>query len=216
MIQFFSINDITRYIVLFLLLVLVRATFWIAFPDALLIELHYQNIAEQLSRLGESYIDVLHHLGPLSAGLFRYTYGSVGESLFLARLLALLLCAIQVFVVTIGINQVNGLKEYNSFLGVIHIVLLHLFPDMLALSPLLIGMTFMSLIYIMILQIIRGRNEESSYINIGVLHGIVIAFMFPLALFAITTFFIIILFNVRFFLIDSRLHCGGRTIFYSR
>ncbi len=195
MIQFFSINDFTRYIALFVILVLIRSFFWALYPEPFLIEIHYQNIVEQLNRLGESYVNVLHQIGPLSAGLFRYVYGGVGESVFLARLIALLVCYIQVLVVTVGINNVNGLRENNSFFGVIHIVLLHLFPDMLVLSPLLMGMTVLSITYVMLFSIIRDRTNDGSYLFVGVLQSLAVVILFPLFIFTIPTLLVIVFYT---------------------
>lgn len=195
MIKFFSINDVPRYLTLLVVLLVIRGFFLIQFSDPFLIELHYKGIADQLHKLGESYVDVLHHLGPIAAGMNRFFFGVLGENIIYSRLAALLLCYIQVLIVAIGLNGVEALKERNLFTGVIHIVFLHLFPDMLILSPMLVGMTFMSLTYVMILNIIKGRGDNSYFLYAGIITSIAGGFMFPLFLFAIPTLFIIVIYT---------------------
>lgn len=150
---------------------------------------------QQLNVLGESYVDVLHNLGPLSTGLFRYVYGGTGQSLFLPRILAGVLCFVQVIILTVGINNVNGFREFNAFIGVIYIVLLHLFPDMLILTPLLIGMTFIIFKYVLVLSIIRNKAFDGSFLYAGIATSLAGIFLFPLFLFAIPTFLIIIIYT---------------------
>lgn len=177
-------------------MLLVRVVFLLIFNDTLLLELHYKAISDQLSLLGESYIDVLHNLGPLCAGIFRLFYGYWGDNLLIERILAFLLAFFQVAMVTTGINNVNGLKDFNAFTGVIHIVLLHLFPDMLVLTPLLLGMTFITVAYIIILHIIRGRRiDNQNFLLVGICTSIAGGFLFPLFLFAVPTLLIVVIYT---------------------
>lgn len=195
MIKYFSINDISRYLALFIILVVVRGFFLVLFPESFLIELHYKGIANQLGQLGESYVDVLHYLGPLSAGMNRLFFGVLGDEILWSRIAALLFCYIQVLIVAVGINGVEGLKDRNLFLGVIHIVLLHLFPDMLILSPILVGMTLMSATYIFILNIIKGRGDNSYFLYAGITTSLAGSFLFPLFLFAIPTLLVVVIYT---------------------
>lgn len=195
MIQFFSKNTFLRYIVLFLLLLAVRTLYLLLFPDPFLSELHYQGVSTQLTNLGVSYRDVFHHLGPFSAGLFRLVYGEIGSSVWLSRAIALLVGFAQVVIVTSGLNQVNGLKDRNLFTGVIHIFLLHLFPDMILLSPILLGMTCMSLSYVLALRIIKSAQNQDVFLYLGYATALAGGFLFPMYLFAFPTLLIVVIYT---------------------
>lgn len=173
----------------------VRITYLYFFPDPFLWELHHQGVSTQLGNLGISYRDVFHHLGPFSAGLFRLVYGEVGSSVFLPRAIALLVAFVQVVIVSEGLNQVYGLKERNLFTGVIHIFLLHLFPDMVMLSPILLGMTCMSVSYVMALRIIKSAQNQDVFLYLGYATALAGGFLFPMYLFAFPTLLIVVIYT---------------------
>jgi hypothetical protein len=176
-------------------MIFLRILFFVFFDDAFLLELHYKAIAHQLTNLGESYIHVLHQLGPFSASLFRWVYGAWGEHLMVARSLAFVLCFIQVVTVSSGINSVNGLREFNLFTGVIHVVLLHLFQDFIILTPLLIAMTFICFVYTIMLRILRGDADNQLFLLAGILLSIAGCFLFPILLFAVPTFLTVVIYS---------------------
>jgi hypothetical protein len=190
------------------------------FNEPFLIELHFKAVAHQLNNLGESYVDVLHHQGPLSAAMFRFFYGTLGDNVMNARLFALFLCLIQVMTLTIGINGVNGLKEFNAFTGVIHVVLLHLFADMIILTPLVVGMTFICFAYVFVLNIIRGSMENHSFLLIGLAISIAGGFLFPLFIFTIPTLIIIIIYtrfdsrSIGLYLVGLSIPLGSIIVYY--
>ena len=171
----------------------------IFFKDPFLIELHFKAVSDQLNNLGYSYLDVQHNFGPFATGIFRFLYGMF-DSVVPARLLAAILSFIQVLALTVGINRVDGFKDTNLFVGVIYIFLLHLFPDMIALSPLVLAMTLMCFIYVLVLNIIRGKARQEVFLYVGFLTALSGCFLFPMFLFMIPTLLIIIIYT-RF---DSR------------
>lgn len=164
------------------------------FNEPFLIELHFKGVSDRINELGTSYVEVYHNFGSFSAGVFRVLYGYF-DSMIMARFFAGLLGFLQVLILTIGLNKVSAYRDTNLFVGVIYAVLLHLFPEMIVLSPLLIAMTFICLNYILILNIIGGKAKEEVFLYAGFLTAIAGCFLFPMFLFAFPTLLIIIIYT---------------------
>lgn len=194
MIKYFSINDFSRYLVLLVFFVFLRASYLFYFHEAFLIELHFKGVSDKINELGTSYVEVYHHFGPFSAGVFRVFYGFF-DTLIIPRLLASLLGFTQVLILTIGFNKVETYKETSLFVGIIYSVLLHLFPEMIALSPLLLALTVMCVIYVLVLNIIRGKAKEEVFLHVGFLTAVAGGFLFPMFLFSIPTLLIITIYT---------------------
>jgi hypothetical protein len=220
LIRFFEINDITRYLFIFVLFVLLRAILWMVHPDLFLLEVHLKGIATQLNLLGESYVDVLHHQGPFSGMIFRLFYGTWGDSIWLARLFAALLTIIQIFTITIGLNSVNGFRNFNAFIGVLIVVLMNQFQDLMVLSPLLLGMTFIVFTYVLILRIIRGNTGNQLFLLVGLFLSIATGFLFPLIFFGLPILFIVIVYtrfdtrSIGLYLLGFSIPLGGILFYY--
>ena len=194
MIKYFSINDISRYLAIILCFTVIRVLYLIVFSDPFLVELHFGSVSEQLNNLGESYAHVQHNIGPFSTALFRAVYTDMG-AVFMPRVFAWILGIIQIVVITSGLNAVGAYNSTNLFTGIIYSVILHLFPDMVVLSPLLLGMTLMCFVYIFILRIIREQNNQDYFLYVGLLTGLAGGFLFPMFLFFFPTLVIIVIYT---------------------
>ena len=195
MISFFKYQDPLRFILIFLLLLLIRLPAFLFEYPVIIPELIWDLTGQKLAEGGVMYRDVRESLGPLAAGTY-YLINLIFNNTHIAyQVLSLLLVFIQAFLFNFILN-VNNLFSERSFVpGLLYVVFSTLFFDFFTLSPVMLGITFIILAFHFVFLLIRIGDRDEEIFYTGALTGIAALFHFPFFIFLLLIIFVFLLFT---------------------
>ncbi len=178
MLSFFRINDPFRLIGVFVILGLVRAVFFFQTPPLLIPELNWLIIGEKLGQGATMYVDVWDRTAPLSALIYWGLYYFLGNAILPYRILAILLIFIQSAFFNSVLIRKNVYNEKSYLPALFYVLFACSSFDMLILSPSLMSLSFLLLVFRNILSL----NEEAfdnEIFKTGIYLGIAILLYLP-------------------------------------
>ncbi|MDP2040579.1 MAG: hypothetical protein Q8S14_15790 [Algoriphagus sp.] len=178
MLSFFKVNDPFRLIgvAIYLILLAIVMLGFFSFP---LTEpqLIYMVLGERLSDGFFLYQDIIDDTGPLSAGFFTFIDFLFGRNQFAYELIGRMLVLFQIIYWNTVLIRYRVFEENTYLPAIIMAALFHLSFDMAALSPALLGSTFLVLaIGQLFSQTVLQKETSESTLLIGIYGGIATGF----------------------------------------
>ena len=183
MIQLFLKYKPLKYILIFLVLVLIRA---FAYKMSLPItdpEITWLLVGERMASGFTLYKEIWTDLDPFSAATYYFINLIFGKSTFAYFILSLVLVFGQAVLFTTGLNKNKVFKEPSMLPALLYVLFSSLFFDFYTLSPVLLGTTFIIAAFNMICSQSKVATSEERFFYIGLLIGIASLFYWPFTLF---------------------------------
>lgn len=196
MFSFFKINDPSRIIILFIVLLIVRIPFYINGIQLTIPELNHFLIGESLTNGSTLYISLWEDISPLSAWLFMLIHFIFGKSIWVYHVLGFFLMFYQSLLFN-SITYRNRLYNDNTYVpSLIYGLLMNLSFGMYTLSPILISTTFILLALNNVFRQVEFRMKaDEPILYIGLYLGLATLFYLPAALFGFITIAILLIFS---------------------
>lgn len=172
MLSFFRINDISRVIILGILLALIRLPFWIKGIPVLETVFEFRLLSEALSEGRLIYSDVWHYTSPLSALILQFIGELFGRSFIAFQIFGFALLFLQAVYFNSILNRLDALKERSYIPAVFYIFYGSLLVEQFALGPELLAMFPLLLMFSLILEQIRYGAEDEKFFTIGFVFSI--------------------------------------------
>jgi hypothetical protein len=179
MLSLFRINDLSRVIILALILVLIRLPFWISGVPASITDFQFRVLAEALSADRLIYAEVWHYTAPLSALFFQLIGEAFGKSFLAFQSLGFIFLFAQAIYFNNILNRLDAMKErtlipalFYLFFGSLLFEFFALGPELIAMFPLLFALD------LILLQIRFGALTER-FFKIGFIFSIATLFYGP-------------------------------------
>ena len=178
LLSFFKVNDpfrligVAAYLILLAILMLVFFPFPITEPRLL-----WMVLGERLGDGFFIYQDIIDDTGPLSAGLFTFIDLIFGRNSLAFELTGRILVLFQIIYWNSILLQYRVFEENTYFPAIIMAALFHLSFDLVGLSPVLLGSTFLILaIGQLFSQTVLQKETSESTLLIGIYGGIATGF----------------------------------------
>lgn len=196
MLSFFRINDPSRIIILFVLLLLVRLPFYIQGLSLTLPELNHFLVGESLANGATLYVSLWEDISPLSAWVYMFLYFVFGKSIWVYHVFGFILMFFQSLLFN-SITYKNKLYYENTYVpALIYGLLMSLSSGVYSLSPILMSSTFILLAMNNIFRQVEFRiKADEPILNIGVYLGIAALFYLPTAVFGFIALIILAFFS---------------------
>ncbi|GAA4391025.1 hypothetical protein [Hymenobacter koreensis] len=209
MLRFFRSTLPARLIGLVLLALAVRLPLlWLEGVPLTLAELRGWLVGERLHAGALLYRDVYDHTAPLAAAAYGLLDALVGRSVWVYRLLALALVVGQGIRLSVVFNRYNVHPERGYLAALTYILLASATTELDALSPLLLGQTFVVFALSALLPTSREGYDNSRLFRAGFLLGVAALCYLPLALLLLVGLFAVISFAANSFRSFLLLLCG--------
>lgn len=189
MIQLFLKYNPLKYILVFLVLVLIRA---FAYKMSLPItdpEITWLLVGERMANGFTLYKEIWTDLDPFSAGTYYFINVLFGKSTFVYFVASLLLVFFQAIFFQAGLNKNKVFKEPSMLPALLYVLFSSLYFDFYTLSPVLLGTTFIIGAFNRICFQSKVAASEERFFYIGLLTGIASLFYLPFGLFLIFSLF---------------------------
>jgi hypothetical protein len=191
---YFRINDPYRLVIIFILLLILRLPYLISSEWLSIPELKWMLIGERMNDGAMLYVDIWDDIAPLSALVYKGINFAAGRALIAFQVLGLMVFYFQIFYINLIALRLKMYNENNYLPALFYGILGLLSFNMLTLSPVLMGMTFVLFSINNLLRHVESRNRtDANLINIGLFTGIAMLFYLPFA-FAIFIHAVILLF----------------------
>lgn len=180
MLGYFRINDPYRLVIIFVLLLLFRLPYLISSDWVTIPELRWMIVGERMNEGALLYVDIWDDISLLSALVYKGIDFVFGRSVRALQVLGLILFYFQIFYMNY-IALKHKMYHENNYLPALFFGLLGLISfNMITLSPILMGLTFIMLSIDSLLTHVETRNKtDANLINIGLFTGIAALFFLP-------------------------------------
>ncbi len=196
MLSLFRINDPYRLVILFILLLLIRIPLLWAEVDLTLSEMQWMLIGEKLAADGGlMYYDVWDTTAPLAVVVYRGIALLFGNSIWAYHVLSTLVVFIQAAIFNHLLLSNKAYKENSYVPAFMYILFIHFFEDLLSLTPVLMGLTFVLLAINNIFKRIDNQTRDDMFLYTGIYLGIASLFYLPYFLFFVISVLSLILFS---------------------
>lgn len=186
MLGFFRINDPYRLLILFLAVLLLRLPYLIG-SEPLVYEINWLLIGEALNSGKVLYRDLVSPIAPLAAWIYLGVEFIFGKSILALQLLSILLVTYQ-FSLFNNIMLRNKAYNENSYIpALIYALMMFTFYDFFTLSPALISLTFILLVFDNIYLRIENKLQDVTILKTGIFMGLAVLFYLPSVFFLIAT-----------------------------
>lgn len=197
MIQFFRSHFTDRLLWAIILLLLIRVPFLILYSDVTTApELYWNTLGNKVVNGGKLYAEIIDNTAPLSAWTYSLMARLSADSIFLSRIVALVLLLIQALLFNFSLFRYQ-MQVQNTQLPALFAVLLgNLYFDYIVLSPTLLGNTFLVIALHYIFKNLRyGTSTDGEYLLIGTFISIASLFYLPMLLFVGVPIFTFLLYT---------------------
>ncbi len=174
MLSFFRINDPLRLIAIFLLLVLGRLPYLLE-QTITIPEVNWLTVGEKMTLGGTLYIDIWDNIPPFFAGVYWLLHEIFEKNIFVHHLFAMFLVFVQAANFNALLIRRDLYSEKNYLPAFLYVLLALLSFDCLILSPTLLALTFLLIIFKNILSLQDSSSDEKIF-NIGLWVGIMLMF----------------------------------------
>jgi hypothetical protein len=182
-IQLFLKYKPLKYILVFLVLVLIRAVAYKMSLPATDPEITWLLVGERMANGFTLYREIWTDLDPFSAVVYYFINVIFGKSTFVYFILSLILVFCQAVLFTNGLNKNKVFKEPTMLPALLYVLFSSLFFDFYTLSPVLLGTTFIIIAFNMICSQSKVATSEERFFYIGLLIGIASLFYWPFTIF---------------------------------
>lgn len=176
MLSFFRINDISRVIILGLILAIIRLPFWIKGIPVLDTVFEFRLLSEALSNGRLIYSEVWHYTAPLSALFLQIVGEFFGRDFVAFQILGFVLLFLQALYFNNILNRLDALKERTLIPALFYIFYGSLIVEQFAMGPELLAMFPLLLMMSMIMEQIRFGAQDEKFFNIGFVFAISVLF----------------------------------------
>lgn len=184
MLTLFRINDPYRILIVLLVLSAIRLPMIIAGLPITVSELNWLLIGEKLASAGNTmYIDLWDSTGAFASGVYYVLHIVFGKSLMAHRVLAMVLILVQAVIFNSLLISNKAYTENNMLPSLFYVLYTLLVPELLILSPVLMGLTFVLLALSNIFKRIDNFTRDDLFLNMGLYLGIATMFYLPFAIF---------------------------------
>lgn len=185
MISFFRINDPFKLLAVLAILIFLTSTYiWVLEIPMIQPEMIWLLIGERMAEGKAMYIDIVDDTGPLSAAVYWLCHLAFGRSWLAYKVLAAVIVMFQITYLNGIFIYYKSFKENTYLPALLLVVLFHLSFDLVALSPALLGSTFLVLALRQLFsQTVLQKEGSDSILLIGLFGGIAACFHFPLVTF---------------------------------
>ena len=176
MLSIFRIFDLSRIIILAIILIVIRLPFWIQGVPLLKTVFEFQILGEALANQRLIYAQVWHYCAPFSAIFFQMMGETVGRSFIFYQILGFIFLFVQALYFNNILNRLDALKDRTLVPSLFYIFFGSLFIEQFSVSPELL--VLFPLLYILdqTLQQIRFGAESYRFFLIGL--ALSFAFLF--------------------------------------
>lgn len=179
MLRFFKVNDPYLLIVIFLLLIAVRAAGLFAELPMLETQFKWLLLGERLGDGFRMYSETFDYTGPLAAYSYKLVDLIMGRSWLGHQILATIIVMIQAGILNIILLRNGAYKENNYFPAFFYILAASAIPDAYSLSPQLMSLTFILLSLNNIFRRIDNEVQDELFLYAGLYLGIAMLFYLP-------------------------------------
>ncbi|KAA9333057.1 hypothetical protein F0P96_08715 [Hymenobacter busanensis] len=209
MLRFFRSTLPTRLIGLVLLVLAIRLPLlWFSGVPLSWAELRGWVVGERLHAGALLYRDVYDHTAPLAAAAFGLLDALVGRSVWVYRLLAVVLLLTQSLRLSVVFNRYNVHPERGYLAALSYALVGSASTDLDILSPLLLGQTFVVFALSALLPTSREGYDNTRLFRAGFLLGVAALCYLPLAMLLLVGLFAVISFAANSFRSFLLLLCG--------
>lgn len=196
MLSLFRINDPYRLVILFILLLVIRIPLLSVGVDLTLSEMQWMLIGEKLALEGGlMYFDVWDTTAPLAVTVYRGIAMLFGNSPMAYHVLSTALIFVQAAIFNYLLLSNKAYKENSYVPAFIYILLVHFFEDLIALTPVLMGLTFVLLAINNIFKRIDNQTRDYLFLYTGIYLGIASLFYLPYFVFFVISVLSLVLFS---------------------
>ncbi len=174
MLSFFRINDPLRLIAVFLFLVIGRLPYLLE-QTLTLPEVNWLTVGEKMALGGTLYIDIWDNIPPFFAGFYWFLHEIFGKNILAHHLIAMFLVFVQAATFNALLIRRDLYSEKNYLPAFLYVLFALLSFDCLVLSPTLLALTFLHIIFRSIISLQDSSSDEKIF-NIGLLVGIMVMF----------------------------------------
>ena len=180
MLSIFKINDPYRLIIVLLFLIAIQLPFYFSDLFITLPEIEWQVLGKELANGKTLYVDIYHNTGILSSLVYWFLSEILPGNYFIYRLLALLLIFFQSMIFNVIVIQHKAYNQNTYVPAAIYALLMMGIPDIAALSPQLMSLTFILFAFDLTFDHIEGKRKvDWVVLKIGLYLGIASLF-YPL------------------------------------
>lgn len=194
MVAFFRLYDPIRLLAVLLLLLAIRLPHLILGLPIPIPQMDYMLVGERLANGFAMYSETFDTLEPLSAGFYWLTYLCFGKSFLFLQVFGILLIYFQSIYITIIFNIDNVFDDKSTLPAAIYVIFASLFFDLLYVSPIVLGITFIIPVLHWLYQNLKIDSKEENIYYSGIFIGIASLFQLHLGFFIILVFAYLILF----------------------
>ncbi|MEM9895747.1 MAG: hypothetical protein AAF789_05210 [Bacteroidota bacterium] len=179
MLRFFKVNDPYRLVAIAVFLVVVRLVQNYFVQDIEYFQLKWLLLGEWLASGFSSYSQTFDYTGPLSMALFKYLDMVFGRNLVVHHLISTSLIIYQAAIFNFLLIRNRAFDENTYLPAFLYVVVICSIPDYHALSPQLISLTFVLLVFKNVLRRINNLVTDELFANSGLYLGLATLFYLP-------------------------------------
>lgn len=196
MLTFFKTNDPYRLLGVVLLLLIIRVPMLFSEVPFIIPELKWLLIGE---RLGSDdflmYRDLWDSTAPLAVVVYKWLYLSFGKSRLSFQVLSIILVILQAGIFNHIMLKNKAYPTSNYVPALVYMLLMNAFFDLLTLSPILMGMTFILLALNNLFKRIDNKTKDEMFILTGVYLGVATLFFLPSFFYFLVTLIALVIFT---------------------
>ncbi len=194
MISFFRLYDPIRLLAVLVLIAAIRLPHILLGLPISVAQMDYMLVGERLAQGFSMYSATFDTLEPLSAAFYWLAYLLFGKSFVFLQVFGMLLVYFQAIYITIVFNIDNVFDERSTLPGVVYVIFASLFFDMLYVSPILLGISFLIPVFHWLFQNLKIDSKEENVYFSGIFVGLASLFQLHLAFFIILVLVYLVLF----------------------
>ncbi len=176
MYSYFRTNSISHIATLFIMALALRLIIVFYGIPEFLPTLKYMVLGEQMAMSKLLYVDIVDNVGSFSALIFGFIHWLFGKSFNAYYWLGFVVTLFQMFYITLLCHRKGFFLERNYIPGLVILLLLHLSPDMLFLSPIAMANVFLLLAFGCLVNQIDKLDVSDDIFEAGLYIGV--AYMF--------------------------------------
>ena len=196
MLNFFKINDPSRLIVIFLVLLCLRGLLTFQGLSITLFELKWLLLGQRSAEGFMMYKEIFDYTGPLSVFFYRIIDQVFGKSQHVHHIISTFWLFLNAIIFNSLLKRNKNFSEKNNLPALFFVLVAVATPDFMALSPQIMSITFVLLGLYNVFERIANEITDDLFLYAGIYVGIATLFYLP----AVVFFFV---FLISFFLFST-------------
>ncbi len=196
MLNYFRINDLSRLITLAVILLAIRLPFFLFGDTVSGADMRYLLLGEKIASGDWLYTDIITSVSLLSGLFYGFLVWVFGKSIIVFHVVAYLITIIQVFLFNNLVTENRATINQTYYPGLLYGIFISIFPGSFALSPFLIGQTFLLIAMNHQFNHLEFKvKRDEKIILIGILISIFSLFEGAASLYILTAYLVFILYT---------------------